>query len=153
MIPRINVDTAAGVEDKFAVRQKAIKAKLEPMLKAMMAKHGLKTATITTTLDGKASVIVDSTWGKTENFNGAVIIKWLSPAKAKQTVPEYRNPFPRLRGLKCKPDGYVLLYGTPSGKDFYAGAPNKLSELKAFVDLIPRFLAEMRGAQYQHSGD
>lgn len=153
MIPKINVETAAGVEDKFAVRQKAIKAKVEPLLKAMMAKHGLKTAEITTTLDGKVTVLVDSTWGTTDKFNGAVIVKWLSPAEAKKTVPEYRNPFPRLRGLKCMPDGYVSLYGSPSGKDFYAGAPNKLSELKAFVDLIPRFIAEMRGSQYQHSGD
>lgn len=152
-IRKLHILAATPEIDAFVEKQKAIKAKFDPMLKAVMAKHGLKTAQITTILEGKVKVIVDSTWGKSDSLNGALILEWLSPAEAKKRAPGYRNPFPRLRGLRCKPNGQVSLYGTPSGKDYHAGAPNKLSELKALAELIPRFLAEMKGAQYQHSGD
>lgn len=133
----------------FKDKQKVLKKQLVATLTAICTKQGWKLDQAITNAIHGTNLGVTVTPSK-EGYSADIIFKFTSVEKAASRAPKYRNYWPIAEGLKRNPQGQVTLYVTP---DHGTLELRTLADIKKLPTRLPKFVAEVLGAEYRHLGD
>ncbi len=80
----------------------------------------------------------------------ALHFTFMTPARAMDTLADYRSAWPQIEGIKLHPTkGFPTLFvSLPFGSE-----PRTLAEVAKFGPALVKFMAEIPSRFYQHSGD
>lgn len=119
-------------------RQKQMKDALTKTVSELATKHGYKVE------HHSEGVTVHSPHPKHPT---SVTFRFLSPKDAADTHKDYRHEWPIAEGVRRDASGMPVLYASSNPET------RSVKDIKGLKNSLPKYLDELRGIEYRHTGD